>query len=159
MHHVVARLDALDPEAGAAIRVIARFDELVEGHAGLGPILSAAATLTGSPARLIDERFAIALRADLDGRVERDGGPIDPRWVGAPLVPGGRPALWLERCGRHSLIEAMVLDRAAFAAREVLHRTRDAAGRSAGPFSDDPAATVRTCPVSQVVAGSEKCHG
>ncbi|MFI6463673.1 helix-turn-helix domain-containing protein [Streptomyces sp. NPDC050538] len=140
MHHVVAKLDALDPEAGAAIRVISRFDELVEGHAGLGPILCAVATLSGSPARLIDERFAVALRADLDGRVERDGGPVDPRWIGAPLVPGGRPALWLERVGRHSLIEAMVLDRAAFAAREVLHRTRDAAGRSAGPFSDDPAA-------------------
>ena len=35
MHHVVAKLDALDPEAGAAIRVISRFDELVEGRAGL----------------------------------------------------------------------------------------------------------------------------
>ncbi|WP_405837532.1 helix-turn-helix domain-containing protein [Streptomyces sp. NBC_01518] len=140
MHHVVAKLDALDPEAGAAIRVISRFDELVEGHAGLGPVLAAVATLSGSPARLVDERFGVALRAGLDGRVERDAGPIDPRWIGAPLVPGGLPALWLERVGRHSLIEAMVLDRAAFAAREVLHRTRDASGRSAGPFSDDPAA-------------------
>jgi len=140
MHHVVAELDALGPEAGAAIRIISRFYELVEDHAGLGPILSAVATLSGSPTQLIDERFAVALRADLDGRVERDGGPIDPRWIGAALVPGGRPAVWLERVGRHSPIEAMVLDRAAFAAREVLHRTRDAAGRSAGPFSDDPVA-------------------
>jgi hypothetical protein len=49
MHHLVAKLDALDPEAGAAIRVISRFDELVEGHAGLGPILCAVATLSGLP--------------------------------------------------------------------------------------------------------------
>jgi hypothetical protein len=39
----------------------------------------------------------------------------------APLEPGGRPAFWLERLGPHTLLDAMVLDRAAFAAREVLH--------------------------------------
>jgi hypothetical protein len=136
MHQVVARLDALDPEAGAAIRVIRRFDELVERGAGLEPVLAAVALLTGSPARLVDARFAVDLRADIEGHVQRNAGPADPRWPHAPLEPGGRPAFWLERLGQHTLVDAMVLDRAAFAAREVLHRTRSA--NRTGPR--DPAA-------------------
>jgi hypothetical protein len=79
MHQVVARLDALDPEAGAAIRVIGRFDELLEGRAGLEPVLAAVAVLTGSPARLIEPRYGLALRANTDGQVERELGPADPR--------------------------------------------------------------------------------
>ncbi|HEY2694776.1 MAG TPA: hypothetical protein VGJ45_04860 [Pseudonocardiaceae bacterium] len=92
MHHVVAGLDALDPEAGAAIRVIRRFDELIEGGVGLEPILAAVAVLTGAPARLVDARFAVDLRADVEAHVQRNTGPADPHWPHAPLEPGGRPA-------------------------------------------------------------------
>ncbi|SEP47294.1 helix-turn-helix domain-containing protein [Amycolatopsis saalfeldensis] len=140
MHQVVARLDALDPEAGAAVRVIRRFDELLEGRAGLEPILAAVAVLTGSPARLVDARFAIDLRADVGGQVRRNTGPADPRWPHGPLEPGGRPAFWLERLGGHTLVDAMVLDRAAFAAREVLHRTRSSTRTGPGSPANDPAA-------------------
>jgi hypothetical protein len=140
MHQVVARLDALDPEAGAAIRVIRRFDELLEGGAGLEPILAAVAVLTGAPARLVDTRFAVDLRADVEGHVQRNTGPADPHWPHAPLEPSGRPAFWLERLGPHTLLDAMVLDRAAFAAREVLHRTRSATRTSPNPLANDPAA-------------------
>ncbi|WP_143658727.1 hypothetical protein [Streptomyces sp. IMTB 2501] len=56
MHQVAARLDVLDPEAGAATRVIGRFDELIEGCASLGATITAVAALTGSPARLVDAR-------------------------------------------------------------------------------------------------------
>ncbi|MFK0289862.1 helix-turn-helix domain-containing protein [Streptomyces sp. NPDC090442] len=140
MHDVVARLDALDPEAGAAIRVIRRFDELVAGRAGLEPILAAAAGLTGSPVRLIDARLRVALRADVDGRVARARGPADPRWPAAPLEPAGTPALWLEHLGPPSLLAGVVLDRAAFAAREVLHRTRGVSRMAPATFPDDPAA-------------------
>ncbi|WP_274911117.1 helix-turn-helix domain-containing protein [Streptomyces sp. WZ-12] len=140
MHHVVARLDALDPEAGAAMRVIGRFDELVAGRAGLEPILAAVAGLTGSPARLIDARLRVALRADVDGRVTRARGPVEPRWPAAPLEPAGAPALWLEHLGPPSLLAGMVLDRAAFAAREVLRRTRGVSRMAPETFPDDPAA-------------------
>jgi PucR C-terminal helix-turn-helix domain len=140
MHQVVARLEALDPEAGAALRVIGRFDELVEGRAGLEPVLSAAAVLTGAPVRLVDARYALALRADANGRVGHDPGPVDPRWPNVPLVPGGESAFWIERLGPHSLVDAMVLDRVAFAAREALHRTRSTTRMSPGSAIDDPAA-------------------
>lgn len=138
MHHVVAILDALDADAGAAVRVIARFDELTEGRAGLEPILSAVAVLTGCPARLVDARFGIELRADAEGRVDRVAGPVDPGWPTGPLVTGGKPAFWLEQARTLGIVDAMVLDRAAFAAREVLHRTRTGY-RTAGA-ADDPAA-------------------
>ncbi|GAA2667247.1 helix-turn-helix domain-containing protein [Streptomyces lunalinharesii] len=143
MHQVVARLDSLDPEAGAAVRVIARFDALVEGRAGLAPILTAVAVLTGTAARLVDEHFDVALRAEVDGRVERPLGAADPQWCSAPLTPDGPPVFWLERVGAHTLLDAMVLDRAAFAAREVLRRTRR--GHRAGPLEpteDDAAVEV-----------------
>lgn len=138
MHQIVARLDALDPDAGAAVRVIARFDELIEGRAGLEPILSAVAVLTGCPARMIDDRFGIKIRSDESGQVEHCSNPPDPRWLTAPLAAGGGPAFWLERIGVHTLLDAMVLDRAAFAAREVLHRTRSAS--RVVQSIDDPAA-------------------
>ena len=50
------RLAALDPDAGAALRVIAYFDKLTETGAGLEAIVRGAAVLAGCPARLADER-------------------------------------------------------------------------------------------------------
>ena len=49
------RLAALDPDATAAVRVIAYFDELAEGRAGIEAIVRGAAVLAGCPARLVDE--------------------------------------------------------------------------------------------------------
>jgi hypothetical protein len=136
VHHLIAKLTALDPDAGSAVRVIARFDALIEGRAGLEPILRAVAALTGSPARLVDAEHRIDLRADVGGQVRHGVAPIEPQWLSAPLAPGGPPALWLERGGTYTLVDAMVMDRAAFATREVLHRTREATV----PASHDPAA-------------------
>ena len=138
VHEIVVKLSALDPDAGAAVQVIGRFDALIEGRAGLEPILGAVGVLCHSPARLVIGRHGVDLRVDADGRAERSATQIDPQWLCSPLEPGEPPAFWLERGGDYSLVDAMVLDRAAFAAREVLHRTR---GRfpSAGAV-DDPAA-------------------
>lgn len=133
----MAKLTALDPDAGAAVQVIGQFDALIEGRAGLEPILGAVAVLTGSAARLVAPTHGIDLRVDRDGRVQRSAAPVDPQWLCAPLDSDGPPAFWLERGGACSMVDAMVLDRAAFAAREVLHRTRGK-GRTAG--FDDPAA-------------------
>lgn len=140
MHVLVAKLTALDPDAGAALEVIGRFDALIEGRAGLEPILGAVAVLTHSAARLIAPAHGIDLRVDPDGNVERGAAPVDLRWLSAPLENGGPPAFWVERGGTYSLVDAMVLDRAAFAAREVLHRTRGSAVGSAWGSTDDPAA-------------------
>jgi hypothetical protein len=124
MKDLVGRLTALDPDAGAAVKVIAYFDALVEGRAGLEPIVRGAAILAGCAARLVDGERRIRLRVDADGHV-RDGlGPPAEEWLSAPFEPDGPPALWLERPGPASPVEAMVLERAVSAARGVLDRTR-----------------------------------
>ncbi|MFD2353065.1 hypothetical protein ACFSTC_32930 [Nonomuraea ferruginea] len=45
MRELVGRVSALDTEAGAAVRVIAYFDRLVQAHAGLEAIVRGAAML------------------------------------------------------------------------------------------------------------------
>jgi hypothetical protein len=49
VHELVAKLTELDPDAGMAMQVIGRFDTLIEGRAGLEPILGAVAVLTHTP--------------------------------------------------------------------------------------------------------------
>ncbi|GII56785.1 hypothetical protein Pth03_51740 [Planotetraspora thailandica] len=127
MKELAGRLTALDPDAGAAVRVIAYFDRLVEGRAGLEALVRGAAVLAGCPARLDDERHRVRIRVEPDGlRADHDG-PADPAWSSAPLVPDGPAAFWLERPGPGGVVEAMVLERATAAIRTVLDRTRGAA--------------------------------
>jgi hypothetical protein len=134
MQELVGRLARVDPDAGAAVKVIAYFDRLVEGRAGLEPIVRGAAVLAGCAARLVDEDRRVQVRIDVHGRVLGDIGLPDPDWPSAPLVQDGPPVLWLERGGPAGPVDAMVLERAAAAARGVLERTR---GRSKA--LDDPA--------------------
>ena len=135
MQELVGRLAQLDPDAGAAVKVIAYFDRLVEGRAGLEPIVRGAAVLAGCAARLVDEDRRVQVRIDVHGRVQHDIGLPDPAWPSAPLLPDGPPVLWLERSGPAGPVDAMVLERASAAARGVLERTR---GRSSAVL-DDPA--------------------
>jgi hypothetical protein len=132
MKDLVGRLAALDPDAGAALKVIAYFDALVEGRAGLEPIVRGAAVLAGCAARLVDEERRVHLRVDPEGHVRDEPGPPAEEWVSASFEPGGPPVLWLERPGPAGPVDAMVLERALSAARGVLDRTR---GRAPG----DPA--------------------
>ena len=131
------RLAALDPDAGAAVQVIAYFDELVDARAGLLTIVRGAAVLAGCPARLVDEERRVHLRVGPDGRSGEAAGLPDPSWLSTPADPAGRAVLWLERSGPASPVEAMVLERAAAAARAVLDRTR---GRAPAPAVLDDAA-------------------
>lgn len=142
MEDLVGRLSALDPDAGAAIKVIAYFDRLVEGRAGLEPVVRGAAVLTGCPARLVDDERGVRVRVDAEGVVDPDVGPPDPAWLSAPLHPGGPPALWLERAGPAGPVEAMVLERALSAARGALARTR-------GPAPADDVAAVLDAAVDE----------
>ncbi|GLW09685.1 hypothetical protein Misp01_48140 [Microtetraspora sp. NBRC 13810] len=123
MKELAGRLSALDPDAGAAIQVIAYFDRLVADRAGLEAIVRGAAVLAGCPARLVDADRRVRVRVLADGLRQDAGPPPDPQWPTVP-VPGGTARLWLERPGPAGPVGAMVLERAAAAAREVLDRTR-----------------------------------
>jgi hypothetical protein len=126
------RLTALDPEAGSALRVITHFDALLEARAGLQSIVRAAASLTGSPARLADPARRLTVRVLADGVAAPATDDPDPAWPSAPVTAEGA-FLWLEQPGPAGTVEAVVLERAASAARTVLTRTR---ARFVG---DDPA--------------------
>jgi hypothetical protein len=121
---LAARLAALDPDAGAAVRVIAYFDELTGRRAGLEAIVRGAAVLAGCPARLADEEHRLHVRVEPDGRTGGSARLPDPSWLHTPVGPGDGAVLWLERHAPAGPVEAMVLERAAAAARAVLDRTR-----------------------------------
>ncbi|MEV5953158.1 helix-turn-helix domain-containing protein [Streptomyces sp. NPDC051987] len=138
MKELAGRLAAVDPDAGAAVAVIAYFDRLAETRAGLEALVRGAAVLAGCPARLADEERRVRLRVEPDGRRTDVASAPEPGWPCAPLVPGGPPGLWLERAGADgpSVVDAVILERASAAVRSVLDRTR---GRAPGPPVDDPA--------------------
>ncbi|MEU6553866.1 helix-turn-helix domain-containing protein [Streptomyces sp. NPDC046915] len=137
MKELAGRLAAVDPDAGAAVRVIAYFDRLAESRAGLEALVRGVAVLAGCAARLVDEERRVGLRVEPDGRRAEVPGAPEPDWPCVPLVPGGPPALWLERVAAEpSVVDAVVLERAAAAVRAVLDRTR---GRAPAARVDDPA--------------------
>ncbi|GAA3871311.1 helix-turn-helix domain-containing protein [Streptomyces lacrimifluminis] len=136
MKELAGRLTALDPDAGAAVRVIAYFDRLAEHRAGLEALVRGVAVLAGCPARLSDAGRRVHLRVETDGRRRDTEQPPDPAWPAAALSPDGAPALWLERAGAPSVVDAVILERAAAAIRLVLDRTR---GRAPSALADDPA--------------------
>ncbi|WP_433788843.1 helix-turn-helix domain-containing protein [Actinoplanes sp. CA-252034] len=132
MKDLAVRLAALDADASAAVQVIAYFDELVEAGAGLQSIVRGAAVLAGCPARLDDDTRRVHIRMLPDGTAALGRSlDEDDRWPG---VPAGSAMMRLERSGTAGPVDAMVLERAAAAARTVLDRTR---GRA--PATDQPA--------------------
>jgi PucR C-terminal helix-turn-helix domain len=131
------RLAALDPDAGAAIRAIGYFDRLTEAGAGLEAIVRGAAVLTDCPARLADQERRLSVRVEPDGSHSPPAGPPARSWLNADAGPGA--VLWLERPGPAGPVEAVVLERAAAAARSVLARTR---GRTPSRLADEAAAEV-----------------
>ncbi|KOU56986.1 CdaR family transcriptional regulator [Streptomyces sp. MMG1533] len=134
MKELAGRLTALDPDAGAAVQVIAYFDRLAESRAGLEALVRGAAVLAGVPARLVDADRRVFVRVETDGTRRDTDLPPDPAWPSAALTPGGAAALWLERAeAAPSVVDAVILERAAGALRIVLDRTR---GRVP---ADDPA--------------------
>jgi len=130
MKDLAVRLAALDADAGAALRVIAYFDSLVEARAGLQPIVRGAAVLADCAARLTDDERRVRIRVTAAGvSAWQDEAPRQ-EWMSATA---GSATLRLERVGPPGPVEAMILERAASAARAVLDRAR---GRAA---TADPA--------------------
>ncbi|OLT35572.1 hypothetical protein BJF79_32295 [Actinomadura sp. CNU-125] len=108
MRDLTVRLDALDPQAGAALRVIAYFDDLTAHGATLQAIVRGAAVLTAGPAALVDDARRVRIRVDAQGRAG------SPRRNPRPRVAErarGSAVLWLEHPGP-ARIDAMVLERA-----------------------------------------------
>ena len=155
MKELAGRLTALDPDAGVAVRVIAYFDRLAESRAGLEALVRGAAVLAGCPARLVDEARHVRIRVEPDG-TRRDAAAADPApdagWPREPLLPGdpAGAALWLERegaalpeGGAPSVVDAVILERAAGVIRQVLDRTRGRAPAEDSALTEtllDPAA-------------------
>ncbi|MFI7541667.1 helix-turn-helix domain-containing protein [Actinoplanes sp. NPDC049599] len=121
MKDLAVRLAALDADAGAALRVIAYFDSLVEARAGLQSIVRGAAVLADCPARLRDDERRVRIRVTETGISAWQDGAAAPDWMS---TAAGSATLWLERAGPPGPVEAMILERAAGAARAVLDRTR-----------------------------------
>ena len=130
MEELAGRLTALDPDAGVAVRVIAYFDRLAESRAGLEALVRGAAVLAGCPARLVDEERRVRVRVEPDGTRSDTRSAPDAAWPREPLRPSSASsdsgaALWLERDGgRSSVVDAVILERAAGVIRQVLDRTR-----------------------------------
>ncbi|GHC98169.1 hypothetical protein GCM10010313_06550 [Streptomyces violarus] len=99
MKELAGRLTALDPDAGAAVRVIAYFDRLAESRAGVEALVRGAAVLSGCPARLVDPERRVHVRVEPDGTRQDTETPPNPTWPSARLSPNGSAILWLERGG------------------------------------------------------------
>lgn len=133
MRELLGRLSALDHGAESAVRVIAYFDALIDGHAGLDALVRGAAVLSGCPAGLHDAARHLAIRIDSEGhRLAASAGPARARWPVAALDEAGA-LVWLERDDGPVELDAMIVERLAAGARVVLDRTR---GRAA---TRDPA--------------------
>jgi hypothetical protein len=122
MKDLAVRLAALDADAGAALRVIAYFDSLTESRAGLQAIVRGAAVLAGVPARLDDVPRRVHVRVTAEGENVSGAAAGDTAWPRTEV--GERAVLALERTGEPGPVDAMILERAAAAARAVLDRTR-----------------------------------
>lgn len=133
MRELLGRLSALDHGAESAVRVIAYFDALIDGHAGLDALVRGAAVLSGCPAGLHDAARHLAIRIDSEGhRLAASAGPARAGWPAAALDEAGA-LVWLERDDGPVELDAMIVERLAAGARVVLDRTR---GRAA---TRDPA--------------------
>lgn len=123
MRELVGRLEALDPDAGAALRVITFFDQLIERRAGLENVVRGAAVLSGHPAVLVDTDRGIRIRVTPDGtRTELT--PSAPQAEWCQLTVDSHITVWLEHPGPPGPVEAMVMERATMSVRTILDRTR-----------------------------------
>lgn len=122
MRELAGRLEALAPDAGAAVRAVAYFDQLLESGAGLEAIVRGAALLAGAPAYLRVPARGVGLRVGVDGVATRT--VAEPDANGPDQLEFGPGAtIWLECPSSSEPVTAVVLQRAALAARVVLERS------------------------------------
>jgi len=121
---LAGRLAAVDETAGAALDVIAYFDRLARSRAGLEQVVRGAAVLAGVAARLVDPPRRIHVRVEPDGVRTTHVDPLNPGWRSHPVGPDGTGRIVLETEHRASLVDDMVLERAAMLAELVIGRVR-----------------------------------
>lgn len=105
------RLEALDPDASHALRIIAAFDELVVGGVGTRGLLSAAASMAGCTAGFRQDQPAVCKR------VAASGALLDPTPALKASVAIDGQAVWLEREGPAEEHDSLILTRLALALR------------------------------------------
>ncbi|GAB3162252.1 hypothetical protein GCM10027059_14510 [Myceligenerans halotolerans] len=136
MQELVGRLTALDPEASETLKVVAYFDALVAGGAGLQALLRGAAALSGTVAGASDGRRTHRIGPDgvpLPETHASQGAPtpsapaveLRQHWPARPVNDG---AVWLERTGTPHANDEMVVERLALAVGLVEARHHGGAG-------------------------------
>jgi hypothetical protein len=120
MQELVGRLTALDPEASESLRVIAYFDALVDGHAGIEVLLRGAAILSGCAAGFVNQ--GTVTRVDDHGtRVPIGLAPAAGSWP--ERVVNGTARAWIERTGAAHANDEMILERLGLALAITLERS------------------------------------
>lgn len=133
MQELLGRVSAIDPEAGAAIKVVTYFDALVGSRTGLEAVVRAAAVLAGCTAG-VDARGRGVLRFDDRGRAV--AASSRPRT--SLTVPFAAGEVWLERSGitdeQRRDLDRVILERFSSTVQIVLERVATRSRRA------DPAA-------------------
>jgi hypothetical protein len=124
MQQLTARLEALDPDIGKALKALSYFDRLIEGRVGAEGFVRGAAVLSGYTAGLSDPDRSIYIRVDPGGRRLDTRPTFDSRWPSYTLDPDWSATVWLENTEPLGSVEEMVIERFALGARLVLERTR-----------------------------------
>ncbi|WP_436777894.1 PucR family transcriptional regulator [Yinghuangia sp. YIM S09857] len=134
MEGLLLRLSALDPDAEAAVRVIAYFDALVTHGASAHAVVRATAALAECPAGWVLGDGTSVRYAPDGSPLERLGG-LPPSPPASAAVSGGG-TVWLERTGEPAPLDPLVLERMAVAASTVC---RQGASRREPAGPADPA--------------------
>lgn len=122
MEQLVDQLATLDPDASARLKVIAYFDSLVDGHAGVEACLRGAAMLSGCPAGVVWPERRIRMRVDEEGARVRGQVVYSPDWASQTMGHDGDGKAWIERTGPAHANDAMVLERLAASLRVTVER-------------------------------------
>lgn len=123
LEQLIARLAALDEEAGAVLEAVRYFDNLNEKYAGVEAFVRGAAILSGVPSGIYDPENRLRIFARPDGTAGTCDGEPDSTSATVPLFDEGNGVVWME-CTAPSLSQSFVLDRLALNVRAVLERTR-----------------------------------
>lgn len=111
VRELLGRLSAIDSDAESAVRVIAHFDALIEGRAGLDAFVRAAATLANCTAGLQHPELRLYIRFDSGGNRL----PPGDRQMRSPsqCLDANGAEVWLERGVDATPTDVMILERLA----------------------------------------------
>ncbi len=121
MKELIGRLGNVDPSASETLKIVAYFDRLLEGHAGLDAFVRGAAALSGCPAGLMAPRMLTICSGPTGTRLPPPS-VVDSAWPSKGLWHGSESVVWIQREGSCSSADIMVLERFAAGVRITLER-------------------------------------